>query len=149
MFSSRRNFSLVALYSLKFTRCSLLIRRGYSISKRLVRLNRFKSFPLQLSGHQDIPLLSFVRVASSTLIRCGWVFISARSVENYIPVERLNTLNTDLQSLLQKIKKSAAGETRPILTNTRSSRPVNFAVNLARFFRTPMLYYIDNHIQNR
>ena len=128
MFSSRRNFSLVALYSLKFTRCSLLIRRGYSISKRLVRLNRFKSFPLQLSGHQDIPLLSFVRVASSTLIRCGWVFISARSVENYIPVERLNTLNTDLQSLLQKIKKSAAGETRSILTNTRSSRSVNFAV---------------------
>ena len=32
-------------------------RLGYSISKRLVRLTRFKSFPLQLSGHQDIPLL--------------------------------------------------------------------------------------------
>ena len=26
---------------------------------------------------------------------------------------------------------------------------INFAVNLARFFRTPLLYYIDNHIQNR
>ena len=26
---------------------------------------------------------------------------------------------------------------------------INFAVNLARFFRTPILYYIDNHIQNR
>ena len=77
-------------------------RRGYSISKGLVKLTRFKSFPLQLPGHQDIPLLSFVRVASSTLIRCGWVFISARSVENCISVERLNTLNTDLQSLLKK-----------------------------------------------
>ena len=26
---------------------------------------------------------------------------------------------------------------------------MSFAVNLARFFRTPILYYIDNHIQNR
>ena len=84
-------------------------RRGYSISKRLVKLTRFRSFLLQLSKHQDIRLLSFVRVASSTLMRCGWVFISARSVENCISVERLNTLNTDLQSLLQNIKKFAAG----------------------------------------
>ena len=113
----------------KYLSCRyMLFRRGYSISRRIVKLTRFKSFPLQRSGHQDIPLLSFVRVASSTLIRSGWVFISARSVENYIPVERLNTVNTDLQSLLQKIKKSAAGETRSILTNTRSSRSVNFAV---------------------
>ena len=88
-------------------------RRGYSISKRLVKPTRFKSFPLQLSGHQDIPLLSFVRVASSTLIRCGWVFISARSVENCISVERLNTLSIDLQSLLQNIKKIA----EPAATN--------------------------------
>ena len=72
-------------------------------------LQRFKSFPLQLSGHQDIPLLSFVRVASSTLIRCGWVFISARSVENCISVERLNILNTGLQPVLLNIKKIAAG----------------------------------------
>ena len=26
---------------------------------------------------------------------------------------------------------------------------MNFAVNLARYFRTPILYDIDNHIQNR
>ena len=84
-------------------------RCGYSILKRSVKLTRFKSFPLQLSRHQDIPLLSFVRVASSTLLRCGWVFISARLFENCISVERLNTLNTDLQSLLQNIKKFAAG----------------------------------------
>ena len=47
------------------------VRCGYSILKRSVKLTRFKSFPLQLSRHQDIPLLSFVRVASSTLLRCG------------------------------------------------------------------------------
>ena len=85
------------------------IRRGYNVSKRLVKLTRFKRFPLQLSGYQDIPLLSFVCVASSTLMLCGWVFISARSVENCILVERLNTLNTDLQPVLQNIKKFAAG----------------------------------------
>ena len=38
----------------------LRVRRGYSVSKRLVKLTRIKSFPLQLSGHQDIPPLSFV-----------------------------------------------------------------------------------------
>ena len=32
------------------------IRRGYNVSKRLVKLTRFKRFPLQLSGYQDIPL---------------------------------------------------------------------------------------------
>ena len=26
---------------------------------------------------------------------------------------------------------------------------INFSVNLARFFRTPIFYYIDNRIQNR
>ena len=32
---------------------------------------------------------------------------------------------------------------------TEAAVYINFAVNLARFFRTPLLYYIDNHIQNR
>ena len=62
-------------------------RRGCSVSKRLVKLTSFKSFPLELSGYEDISVLSFVRVASSTLMRCGWVFINARSVENYISVK--------------------------------------------------------------
>ena len=84
-------------------------RCGYIISKSFVKLTRFKSFPLQLPGHQDIALLSFARVASWTLIRCGWVLISASSVENCTSVERLNTLNNDLKSLLQNIKKFAAG----------------------------------------
>ena len=80
-------------------------RRGYSVSKRLVKMTSFKSFPL----YQDISLLSFVPVVSSTLLRCGWVFIDARQVENWISVEGLNTLNTDLQSVLQNIKKFGSG----------------------------------------
>ena len=126
-----------------------MIRRRYSISKRLVELTRFKSFPLQLSGHQDISLLSFVFVASSTLMRCGRVLISARSVENCISVERLNTLNTDLQSLLQNIKNLQPAKQGLFLLIPEAAVHINFAVNLARFFRTPILYYIDNHIQNR
>ena len=39
---------------------SIRDRRECSVSKRLVQLTRFKGFPLQLSGHQDIPTLSFV-----------------------------------------------------------------------------------------
>ena len=31
-------------------------RRGYSVSKRLVKLTRFQCFPLQLSGNQGLPL---------------------------------------------------------------------------------------------
>ena len=76
--------------------------------KEVSQTDSVQKFPLTASGHQDIPLLSFVRVASSTLIRCGWVVISARSVENCISVERLDTLNTDLQPVLQNIKKIAA-----------------------------------------
>ena len=36
------------------------VRRGYSISKRLVKLTRFQDFPSQLPGYQDLPPLSFV-----------------------------------------------------------------------------------------
>ena len=118
-----------------------------------------------------MPLLSIVRVTSSTLRRCGWVFISTRPVENCISVGRLNTLITDLQSVLQSSKKicgqpnkvysltysqfcKAAKNLWPAKQGLFSGIPeaavdVNFAVNLARFFRTPISYYIDNHIQNR
>ena len=34
--------------------------RGYSVSKRLVKLSRFQCFPLQLSGYGDLSPLSFV-----------------------------------------------------------------------------------------
>ena len=33
---------------------------GYGVSKRLFKLTRFQDFPLQLSGYQDLPPLSFV-----------------------------------------------------------------------------------------
>ena len=126
----------------------VLLRRRYSISKRLVKRTRFTSFLWQLSGHQDIPLLSFVRVASSTLIRCGWVFISARSVKNCISVERLNTLNTD--SHLCKTSKNLQPAKQGLFSLIpEAAIHINFAVNLARFFRTPILDYIDNHIQNK
>ena len=96
-----------------------IVRRRYSISKRLVKLTRFQCYPLQVSGYQDkAPLLFLLH---HQLYYFGWVFISATSVENYISIERLNTLYTDLQSILQNINKFAAGQTRPILTNTRSS----------------------------
>ena len=125
---------MLLLYYFYFERkYDILNRGGCSVSKRLVKLTSFKSFPLQLSGYQDISLLSFVRVASSTLIRCGWVFINARSVENCISVERLNTLNTDLQSLLQNIK-TFASKTSSILTNTRSSRSHKFCREFSKIF---------------
>ena len=125
-----------------------MTRRGYSISKRLVELTRFESFLLQLSEHQDIPLLSFVRDAPSTLISCGWVFISARSVKNCISVERLNTLNTD--SHLCKTSKNLQPAKQGLFSLIpEAAVHINFAVNLARFFRTPTLYYLDNHVQNR
>ena len=81
-------------------------RRGYSVSKRLVKLTRFQGFPLQLSKYQDPPPLSLV--LSYQLEYIDWVLISARSVENCISVERLITLNIDLQSILQNISKFAA-----------------------------------------
>ena len=40
------------------TKC--VIRRGYSILERLVKLTRFQDFPSQLPGYQDLPPLSFV-----------------------------------------------------------------------------------------
>ena len=126
-----------------------MTRRGYSISKRLVELTRFESFLLQLSEHQDIPLLSFVRVASSTLILCGWVFMSARSVENCISVEGLNTLNTDLSYFCKTSKNLQPAKQGLFSLIPEAAVHINFAVNLARFFRTPTLYYIDNHVKNR
>ena len=135
------NSSKKSTFTINFAYCLRLFRRGYSISNRLVKLTRFKNFPLQLSEHQDIPLLSFVRVASSTLIRCGWVFISARPVKNCISVERLNNLNADLPSLLQNIKNKQKKKMQLAKQGLSSLIPgaavhVNFALNLAIFFIT-------------
>ena len=92
----------------------------------------FHDFPSQLPGYQDPPRLSFC-VELSTLIH-DWVLISAKSVEDCISVEKLITLNTDLQSILQDINKFAAGQARPILTNTRSSHSHEFCREFCGIF---------------
>ena len=50
----------VVIYNDKTKALSCTYRRGYSVSKRLVKLTGFNNFPLQLSGHQDKPPLSYV-----------------------------------------------------------------------------------------
>ena len=44
----------------------------------------------------------------------------------------LNTSNTDLQTMMQNIDKFAARQTRPILTNTRSSRNIHQRCSLRK-----------------
>ena len=73
--------------------------------------------------------------------------ISARSVENYIKIERLNTLNTDLQSVLGNIKKFAAGVKQGLFSLTpEAAVHMNSTVNFARVFRRTNINY---HIKNR
>ena len=57
--------------------------------------------------------------------------------------------NTDLQPVLQNIKKMQPAKQDLLSLIPEAAVHINFAMNLARFFRTPSLYYIDNHIQNR
>ena len=70
------------------------------------RVSKFQSFPLQLSEYHDLASLSFVLHYQYQYVR--WLLISPISVEKCISVERLSTLNTDLQSILQNINKFAA-----------------------------------------
>ena len=67
------------------------------------------------------------------------MFISARSVENCISVERLNTLNTDFCKISRNLPPAKQGLFSLI---PEAAVHITFAVNLARFFRTPILYYI-------
>ena len=92
----------------------------------------FQDFPSQLPGYEDLPPLSFLLTYQLSYI--DWVLISAKSVEDCISMEKLNTLNTDLQSILQNITKFAAGQTRPILTNTRNSRSHEFCREFCGIF---------------
>ena len=73
--------------------------------------------------------------------------MSARSVENCISVEGLNTLNTDLSYFCKTSKNLQPAKQGLFSLIPEAAVHINFAVNLARFFRTPILYYIDNHIQ--
>ena len=108
-------------------------RRWYCVSKKLVKRTWFQGFPLQLSGYHDLPPLSF-----ELSFEC-WVInlIGCSSVQDQLktaPQWKLNTLNTDSQSVLQNINKFAAGQTRPILTNTRSSRSHAFCYEFCGIF---------------
>ena len=76
----------------------------------------------------------------------------ARSVENWILVERLNTLLT--YSQFCKTSKNFQSTKQGLLSVIpEAAICINFVVNLAIYFRTPILishrYYIDNHIQKR
>ena len=55
-------------------------------------------------GHQNIPSLSFVLLLQDQRHYVGWVLISARSVENCISVEKINTSNIEVQSIIQKLR---------------------------------------------
>ena len=90
-----------------------------------------------------------VMICVGSSIRCGLVFISARSVENCISVERLNTLNTDFSQFCKTSKNLQPAKQGLFALIPEAAIHINFAMNLARFFRTPTLYYIDDHIQNR
>ena len=111
-----------------------MIRGGYSVLKRLVKLPSFQCFPLQLSGYQYIPSLSF-------LLRHQLWYISARLVGKCISLERHNILNTDLQSILQNINKFAAGQANTILTNTRSICSCEFCREFCEIFWTT--YFVN------
>ena len=74
--------------------------------------------------------------------------ISARSVENCTSVERRNTLDTDLQSILQNIKNLQPAKEGLFSLIPEAVVHMNFAGSLAKFFRTTILYYIDNYTQN-
>ena len=77
-----------------------------SIETESVSQTKFQSFPLHLSEYHDLPSLSFVLRYQRQCV--GWVLISARLVEKCISVERLSTLNTYLQSILENINKFTA-----------------------------------------
>ena len=71
------------------------------------------------------------------------MLISAKSIEDCISVERLNTLYTDLLSILQNINKFAAGQTGLFSQTAEAAVHMNFVVNFAGFFRTLFLHNIQ------
>ena len=105
-----------------------------------VSYTKLQSLPLQLSECHDLPLLSFVLHDQRRYVE--WVLISARSVEKCISVEKLSTL---ILTYRQSCKTSV--NLQPATLSIFSAIPEaalhkNFAVNIARFFRTPILQNI-------
>ena len=107
-------------------------RRGYSVLKRLIKLIRFRSFPLQLSGYTSI----IICVESPPLIR--WLRVHQCKTSWKLH------LSGKVQYLKYWLKVNLVFSLIP-----ERAIDMSFAMNLARFFRTLVLYYIDNHIQNR
>ena len=105
-----------------------------------------KFHPLQLSGYQDLPLLSFVlryqlNMSSGWTHQCkiGWnLHLSGKT--QYL---------TDSQSIMQNTNTFAAGQTKSILTNTRSSRSHNFCCELCKFLEHLFCITCHDHLQNR
>ena len=64
------------------------------------------------------------------------MLISAKSAEDCISVERLNTLNTDLQLILQPAEQGLFS------LIPEAAAQMNFAVNFVEFFRTPFSHNI-------
>ena len=108
-------------------------RRGYSVFKRLIKLTRSRSFPLQLSGYTSV----IICVASPPLIR-------------WLGVHQCKTSwKLHLSGKFQYLKYWLSAKQGLFSLIPEKNVDMSFAVNLARFFRTPVLYYIDNQIQNR
>ena len=108
-------------------------RRGYSVLKRLIKLTRSRSFPLQLSGYTSV----IICVASPPLIR-------------WLGVHQCKTSwKLHLSGKFRYLKYWLSAKQGLFSLIPEKNVDTSFAVNLARFFRIPVLYYIDNHIQNR
>ena len=108
-----------------------MARRGYSVSKRLVKLTRFK-----ISPYSCLNIKIYLRyhlccdINFNTLVVCSSVQLTyskfCKTSINLQPAK---------QGLLSLIPEAVVH--------------MNFAVNFARFFSTLILYSIGNHIQNR
>ena len=74
----------------------------------------------QVSEFQDLPPFLFALLLHNRFKYVRWVFISARSVKNYISVDKnaYLILSKCFCYILPKLSELGAGEVSPILTNT-------------------------------
>ena len=122
------------VYAVKFKKCGLLILQQARIQRLKVvsQTDYVPGFPLAAAW---ISRSNSVMICVELPTLTHWLgAYHAKSAEDCISVEKLNTLNTDLQSILQNINKFSAGHTRPILTNTKSSRSHKFCPEFCGIF---------------
>ena len=113
------------------------------IGSRQGRIQRFKEVS-QTDYVPGFPLAAAWILRSTSIMICVELstFLSTKSVEDCISVEKLNTLNTDLH---QFCKTSI--NFQPAIQGLFSLIPkavvhMNFALNFVEFFRTPFLHNI-------